>query len=288
MNTPHAVRSLVELHSRLDSFTKEVQQFVVESALEKEVGRAAMTSLNNKIDAVLGKLTDDIVACGAAGKGFTSEQCALVSDRADGKFKSQEVRLTEQIKVVGEDLWKTVGEQKEFTTEEIKKLSQSAVGMQRSLEKMEKDVVSALTKAIGQLEGKLTELTAKSEEQNKRNGDNMEDVRQKVLSQDKRLQKTEFKVKEEIPLTLQQLHGEFVSSFADFDEKLDESLGTLKKQISEDVVGKLRKQGTRLNEITDSVKKVDERCTKGNSYTKTISIMVSPPRRTNQPLTFAQ
>jgi hypothetical protein len=50
---------LVVIGGRLDQLTKDVQQFVVDTMLERELCRAAQTSLNQKINAAVAKLLQD-------------------------------------------------------------------------------------------------------------------------------------------------------------------------------------------------------------------------------------
>jgi hypothetical protein len=52
----------VELHTRIDSFTKEVQQFVVSTSLEKEISRAGLAALNRKLDTTENELSTDLRA----------------------------------------------------------------------------------------------------------------------------------------------------------------------------------------------------------------------------------
>ena len=51
--------ALVVVGGRLDTLTKDVQQFVVDQMLERELCRAAQTSLNQKINAAVAKLLED-------------------------------------------------------------------------------------------------------------------------------------------------------------------------------------------------------------------------------------
>ena len=51
--------ALVVMSGRLDTLTTDVQQFVVDSMLERELCRAAQTSLNQKINAAVAKLLQD-------------------------------------------------------------------------------------------------------------------------------------------------------------------------------------------------------------------------------------
>ena len=50
---------LVVIGGRLDTLTKDVQQFVVDTMLERELCRAAQTTLNQKINAAVAKLLQE-------------------------------------------------------------------------------------------------------------------------------------------------------------------------------------------------------------------------------------
>lgn len=85
---------LVVIGGRLDTLTKDVQQFVVDTMLERELCRAAQTTLNQKINAAVAKLLQDQrrsiedcakqVAAGAEQlKSWTAERLSGPESRMD-------------------------------------------------------------------------------------------------------------------------------------------------------------------------------------------------------------
>lgn len=143
---------LVVIGGRLDTLTKDMQHFVVDTMLERELCRAAQTTLNQKINAAVAKLLQDqrrsIADCAKQVTAGAEQLKSWTEKRLSGP----ESRLDDFENKVVKDLQLDVQNLEERHAHQLQKLETSRDHQATTLREMRDGTIGELKDAISKVE----------------------------------------------------------------------------------------------------------------------------------------
>lgn len=200
--------SLVELHSRLDAFTTEMQQFVVEQMLERELGRAALASLHQKIEVAVAKLLGDAEASAAACAAQVQREGERLEGWCMDRLVGPERRLATLEQSTVKQLQASIAEVDGRTAEQLDELSRTTGRHQARLRTMETEIIGGMMERLVATEQATKQGLAASsrnlEEQSARTRGKLDAVR---VSFNELIQAFQRKLAEQVD----ELHGDMLS-----------------------------------------------------------------------------
>eukprot|EP01052_Picozoa_sp_SAG31_P031521 SAG31_NODE_3347_length_4368_cov_3.037643_2_plen_558_part_00 len=264
--------SLVELHSRLDAFTKEVQQFVVSSAVEREIARAALASLNAKLNTSHSQLALDIESLTKLGLDSLKDELTQVENRLVTKQTTTDERIGRVETEVKERLGKNLDNLRREVKAEFKELKLQAGSHEARVHRLENDGKNAIMAAIATVESQCTDRLAAAQADVKALdsllAERMQDVRRKVLTQDGRIEDMEVAIRNQLFDHMKRLHEDMITLEEDVSANIDQANHQLQQRVD-------KKVSSQMTALQNSLKSVQEMCNANDSYAKTVAMMVN-------------